>query len=261
MATKKLTDKTYRLTDNRSGESCVIKTGKRGNLTILDFKTQMRRAIKHCPNQKSIYVDEQDKFALVEPIIFEGGYLKVLFDQPITQKFLDYHPSNAANAKDGGWFELVDDEIEAAEDIHTEELQIDVKSMIRKVSKEKDGIHRLSAIVAVLKGSVLEASKMGIEELKRELYNEVENDLSYFVNEAGDVTIFDNHDIQRKYLILNGIREGILKKSANGKSILWSKDGKLIVTAPRSVDTIDYFADFLTTDEGIMVAEEIVNRS
>tara|TARA_R110000851_G_scaffold291462_2_gene445815 strand:+ start:10642 stop:11427 length:786 start_codon:yes stop_codon:yes gene_type:complete len=261
METKKAIDKTYRLSDNRSGESLIVKTGKKGNITIYNESSRTRRAIRHCPNQKSVFMDEQDKFALVEPIIFEHGMLNVLANQPLTQKFLDMHPSNTANDGDGNWFEEVDDEIEAKESLIDEELRLDVKSMIRKVAKEKDGIHRLSAIVAVLKGSVAEAGKMGIEELKRELYNEVESDIDYFTNDLGDVTIFDNEDIQRKYIILNGIREGILKKSANGKSILWTKDSKVIVTAPRSVDTIDYFADYLTSDEGIMVAEEIINRS
>ena len=261
MIKKKLVDKTYRLSDNRSGESCIIKTGKKGNLSIFDNKLKERRAIRHCPNQKTIFVDEQDTFALVEPIIFEGGYLKVPFDQPMTQQFLDLHPANSGNTDDGGWFEIVDDEVEAKESIELEELQMDVKSMIRKVSKDKDGIHKLAAVVAVLKGSVDDATKMGIEELKMELYNEVENDIKYFVSESGDVTIFDDEDIQRKYLILNGFKSGVIKKSANGKSVLWSKDNKIIVTAPRSVDTVDYFADFLTSDEGIMVCEEIVNRS
>jgi hypothetical protein len=258
-------DQSYRLTDNRSGESCTIKTGKRGNLTIFDEKANegqgARRAIRHCPNQSSIFVDEQDQFALVEPIVFKGGYIKVPANQPMTQAFLNAHPTNAANTEDNGWFEIVDDEIEAIESIEDEELRIDVKAEIRRVSKEEDGIHKLSAVAAVLMGSVADASRMQIGELKRVLYNEAEANIDRFVSEAGDVIIFDDEDIQRKYLILNGIREGIIKKSSNGKSILWARDNKHIATAPRSVDTIDYFADFLTSDDGILVAEEIVNRS
>jgi hypothetical protein len=52
----KLQSKTYRLADDRSGESCMIKTGKKGDLTIFDEEAGRRRAIRHCPNQRSIFV-------------------------------------------------------------------------------------------------------------------------------------------------------------------------------------------------------------
>jgi len=264
----KLKEKSYRLTDDRSGESFMLKTGKKGNLTVFDPKfkrtdggTGARRAIRHCPNQNSIFVDEQDKFARVDPIIFINGYLTVSADNPTTQKFLDMHPSNQANSENGGWFEEVDDEKVAKESIIDNELEMDIKYAVRAKAKEKDGIHALRAVVAVLSGSVESTYEKGIEELKGILYNEIENDPYYFTDEAGNVTIFEDDEMERKYLTLRAIREGILKKSANGKSMLWAKDSKMIATAPTSIDLIEYFADYLTTDDGILVAEEIVKRS
>jgi len=258
--------KTYRLTDNRSGESFMLKTGKKGNLTVFDeeFKREdggkgARRAIRHCPNQKSIFMDEQDKHSLVQPIIFINGYLDVPNNQPITQAFLDAHPSNTAN--NGGWFEHVNEEQEAKEAIEDEELRMDVMYAVRQTAKKKDGIHPLRAVVTVLTGSYQDTIAMGVEELKNILYNEIEADISRFVDENNNVTIFDDDNVTRKYIILRAIREGIIKKSADGKSILWSKGSKVIATAPKSVDTIQYFADYLTTEDGILVAEEIAKRS
>ena len=49
----KLRDKSYRLADDRSGESFLLKTGKKGNMTIYDAQVNARRVIKHCPNQKT----------------------------------------------------------------------------------------------------------------------------------------------------------------------------------------------------------------
>lgn len=255
----KLRDKTYRLCDNRSGEACMIKTGRKGDLTVFDEESNRRRAIRHCPNQKSVYMDEQDDFALVAPIIFEYGYLEVDARNPLTQQFLDLHPSNIVNG--GGWFETVDEETEAKESIETEETQMEIKYAVQQMAKTKDGIHELSAVVAVLLDNVDEASKMGIEQLKRVIYNEVDSDPKYFLDEKGNVNIFEDDTIKRKYLILKSIKEGIIKKSPNNKSMVWVRDNKVIATAPRSIDLIEYFSDFLTTDEGMLVLEEITRRS
>lgn len=257
--TAKLQNKTYRLSDDRSGESCMIKTGKKGTLTIFDEETQRRRAIRHCPNQRSIYMDEQDEFSLVVPIIFEYGQLEVGGQDPITQLFLDAHPANTING--GGWFEAVDEEKEAQESISSEELKNDIMYAVRQMANSKDGLHELSAVAAVLLDSVDEASRMGIESLKRVIYNEIDNDPYYFVDEKGNVTIFDDDVIKRKYLILRAIKEAIIKKSPNNRSMVWVKDGKVIATAPRSIELIEYFSDYLSTEEGMLVLEEITRRS
>ena len=259
--------KSYRLTDSRSGESFMLKTGKKGNLTVFDSEANKgdgaRRAIRHCPNQKSIFVDEQDQHALVVPIIFQYGQLEVDARNPITQQFLDNHPSNMSNTIDGlgGWFEIVNEEQENKESISSEELKNDIIYQVRKMAKTKDGIHELSAVVAVILSSVHEASKMGIETLKRVIYNEVDENPNYFADEFGNVTVFEDTVIKRKYITLRAIKEGVIKKSPNNRSMVWGKDSSMIATAPRAVDLIEYFADFLTTDEGILVGEEIEKRS
>lgn len=255
----KLQSKTYRLSDNRSGESCMIKTGKKGDLTIFDEGEGRRRAIRHCPNQRSIYVDEQDSHSLIIPIIFHYGQLTVDSKHPITQAFLDAHPANVANG--GGWFEEVNEEVEAKESIQSEELKNDIMHSVREMAKTKDGIHELSAVVAVLLDSVDEASRMGMESLKRVIYNEIDADPHYFVDDKGNVTIFEDDLIKRKYLILRAIKEGIIKKSPNNRTMVWSKDNKVIATAPRSIELIEYFADYLSTEEGMLVLEEINRRS
>jgi hypothetical protein len=257
-------NKTYILADERAGMSTLIKTGKKGTLTIFDPNygpNGSRRAIRHCPNQKSIFIDEQDKHALVEPIIFEYGLLEVSAENPITQEFLDKHPSNSANSDGEGWFMEINEEEEARESIKEDELRIDIMHAVKQMAKSENGIHELSAVVSVMLGNVNEASQMGIEQLKRVIYNEIESNPRYFADENGNVTIFEDDDIKRKYIILRALKEHIIKKSSNGRSMLWSKDGAVIATAPRSIELVDYFSDFLTTDEGVLVAEEIARRS
>ena len=82
-----------------------------------------------------------------------------------------------------------------------------------------------------------------------------------FVDENNNVTIFDDDDIKRKYVILRALKELIIKKTADGRSLVWTKDSKVILSAPRSVELISYAADYLTTDDGVLVMEEIARRS
>lgn len=256
--------KAYRLCDNRSGISCDIKTGKKGTLTVLytdEDGNSRRRAIRHCPNQPSIFMDEQDQFAVVKPIVFKFGRLEVPGDQPLTQEFLDKHPSNAANG--GIWFEPVDEAMEAGEDNKNEESIIDAKYLVRKLAKDKDGggLDILTAVVAVKEGNIDTAIAMSTEEIKRYLYNAIEESIDFFTDEDGKVTVFDDADILRKYTILKAIKSGIVIKSVDLKSLMWADTKKVFVTAPSGVDNLQYFADFLTTEEGALVLTEIKKRS
>ena len=43
--------------------------------------------------------------------------------------------------------------------------------------------------------------------------------------------------------------------------MVWVRDNKMIATAPRGLELVEYFADFLSTEEGMLVSEEIKRRS
>lgn len=256
---KKFVAKEYRLADNRSGLTFLLKTGKQKNLLVFDEEKGISRPIRHCPNEPTIYADKQSDFALVEPIIFEHGYLKVPREAQITQLFLDAHPDNAANG--GTWFEEVNDEKEAEADLIIDDLRIDLYNAVRNKLAEEDGVYELEAIVAVLENSVQEASTMSPQSLKRRIYQEIENNPLYFADDNYNVTIFEDDYINRKYFVLRAIKEAIIMKSPNNKSMLWVRDKKTIATAPRGLELVEYFADFLGTEEGMLVSEEIKRRS
>lgn len=255
----KYTEKSYRLTEDRSGEAFLLKTGKNRRLLTFDAEKGYNRAIRHCPNEKSIFIDEQSEHALVEPIIFYKGVLTVSATDQTTQRFLDAHPSNVANG--GNWFEAINDDADATEEVEMEDLILDIKNMIREKAKEDSGIYALEMVVAVMIDSVEKASQMSEEALKRVLYNEADRNPYYFTDDNGNVNIFDNESMQRKYLTIRAIKDGVIKRSPNSKSILWTKDNTVIATAPKGLELIDYFADYLSSDEGMLVIEEIKRRS
>ncbi len=259
MTKKKFTSKEYRLTDDRAGLAFILKTGKNKKLLIFDEDKGISRPIRHCPSEKSIFVDEQSEQAYVEPIIIMHGNIEVPREAQQTQAFMDNHPDNVANG--GSWFEEINDEAEAENDLIIDEIKIDIYNAVRKKASEDGGEYELESVVAVLENSVQEASEMGLKSLKRRIYQEIESNPLYFCDEDGNVNIFEDDYVTRKYFALRAIKEAIIKKSANNKSMVWVKDGKNIATAPRGLELIEYFADFLGTEEGMLVSEEIKRRS
>lgn len=270
----KFREKSYRLTDDRTGLTYYIKTGKRKNLLVFDPNQGIKRPIRHCPSESTIFADsigeliligekeirvQQVEKAKVTPIIFMGGYLDVPAAEQLTQKFLDNHPDNVANG--GALFEEVNEEQEAEDALEIDELKQDIYQVIRAKAKEDGGEYALEAVVAVLENSVQAASEMGVKSLKRRIYQEVESDPYFFLDDHGNVDIFDDDYISRKYFVLRAIKEVIIKKSSNNKSMLWAKDNSTIATAPRGTELTEWFTDFLTSDEGMLVAEEIKKRS
>lgn len=270
----KFVERSYRLTDDRTGLSYFIKTGKRRNLLVFDEEKGIKRPIRHCPSEPTIFADDlgeevkvgketrvirQAEKAKVEPIVFVGGYLTVPATDQLTQKFLDAHPSNTANG--GALFEMIDDEKEAEESLEIDELKIDIYNAIREKAKEDGGEYALESLVAVLENSVSVASEMGMKSLKRRIYQQIEADPYYFTDDHGNVSIFEDDYISRKYFVLRAIKEQVIKKSSNNKSMMWVKDGTVIASAPRGVELTEFFTDFLSSDEGMLVAEEIKRRS
>lgn len=257
------TDKQYRLTDDFTCPVYILKVGRNKRLTILDDSNKDRakwrnRAIRHCPNESSIFMDEQSEHAVVEPIIIEGGYKTVKADDITTMKFLDNHPDNVSNG--GAIFELVDDEKEAGFEISREELVSDLIQTVKDKEKEKEGIYDLLSVVAVLKGNVAEATAMSSSELKRTLYGYIQSDPELFVDEAGNITIFADEQIKRKYIVLRAINEGVLVVAADKRSVMWGSNKSVIVAVPRAINPVDFFADFLESDEGMLVLNEISSR-
>ena len=75
-------------------------------VTIYDKEDDTVREIRYCPNEPSIFVDEQSENAVKESVIFNRGRLFVPREKPNLKQFLDLHPANKENG--GTTFRLVD---------------------------------------------------------------------------------------------------------------------------------------------------------
>ena len=252
-ALKKLTPKEYRLIHFQP-LTFTLKVGRDNSLLVFDKETGMNRAIRHCPGENSIFIDEQSPNAVVSPIIFLKGLLSTKETEVLTQKFLEAHPKN------GTVFQVVDSEADATDIADLEELRLDVKSAIRNKAKEDTGIEELRLIVSVLISNVSEASKMSPAEIKNTLYNLVDENINRFIGDNEEITIFDDVEIKRAAISQHAFNSGVIRVSADGSKIMWSDNKATITHVPVGKNHLEFFSKYLGTEEGLQVAVEVSKR-
>lgn len=250
-----LQEKEYRLLGDIAPKSFIIKTGQKGDLLVFDKQNGYQRPIRHCKNEKSIFVDEQSEYALVSPIIFESGYLKVRPEEVSTKKFLDAHPSNKANG--GNLFEEVNDEMNALEDLEYEDLVVDLKALVREKQKEEDGLFEMQTLAASIKNSYVSVANLSMPELRQEIYKAINANPYAFVQEDGSLSLFDEKS-KRKYLALRALADNIIKVSLDGRTLEWSDTKNAITSIPAGVKPTEHLAEFLETDDGIILLDKIM---
>ena len=91
-----LEDKAYKLTREVAPLSLILASRHTNRVPLLYFdeETGVNRPLRYARNQNSPFQDEQDDNAILEPIVFEDGFLFVPRTNQVLQKFLSYHPGN-----------------------------------------------------------------------------------------------------------------------------------------------------------------------
>jgi len=206
-----------------------------------DEEKGINRQLRYARNQRSPFEDEQDGNAIVEPVIFEDGFLRVLRTNPVLQQFLEYHPMN------GKKFEEVDGKKEAQEELDDIFLQVDALSKAKEMPVEQ-----LETIGRVLLNR--DINKMSTAELRRDI-------IVYARNYPEDfLEIFDDSDLALKSMCQQFLDEGLLTKRMSrnkGEEIWFNTKGnkKKLLNIPFGEDAIHVLFSFLKTDEGITVLE------
>ncbi len=190
--------------------------------------------MKQLTNQKSPFEDEQDGNAIIEPIIFEDGFLRVPKNNPVLQQFLFYHPLN------GIIFAEVDKEKDAAAEV--EDLNLEVEALIeaRQLSLEQ-----IETLTRVMFGK--DPSTVSTAELKRDILVFAKRDPKEFLNILNDPELKFQAKVrlffENKLLVLrNGEKEVWFNTATNKKKML---------SVPFGEDPYEMAAHFLQSDEGI----------
>tara|TARA_R100001443_G_C3362582_1_gene179332 strand:- start:5120 stop:5869 length:750 start_codon:yes stop_codon:yes gene_type:complete len=235
MKKNKFVDKVYKLTRDAAPLSFMLPTRHSSRFPLLHFdnETGVNRELRYARNQKSIYVDEQDGNAIVEPIIFEDGFLRVPKENQMLQKFLDLHPLKTRR------FIEVDYEQDAADEVSR--LNIEADALIAARTLEINQVENVARALFTY-----DVSKISTAELKRDILVYARNNPSEFLN------IIEDPMLKHEAKVKEFFEKGMLIEKSNGHvhyNIKGNKKRMLIV--PNDTKTLLAVATYLQSDEGI----------
>jgi hypothetical protein len=218
------------------------KSSRKRPLLWFDEEAGYQKELRYATNQKSPFVEDQDKNALLGHIVFNKGVLKVPKQNQVLQKLLSlYHPH-----KDKRYFEYSPVE-EAKDDLEFLDVQVDAMALARDMD-----IDQAEAIMRVEIGS--EVNKMSSKELKRDLILFASNNPELFLELAND----DNVELRNFGIVAT--EANIIKLSQDQRTFSWASNGKKLMTVPFEENPYSALAVWFKTDEGVEVYKSIQKK-
>lgn len=235
MAKSKTVDKVYKLLSGTPlSYSLASRNHPRFPLMWFDEEKNQNRALRYAINQKSPFEDEQDGNAIIEPILFEDGFLSVPRTNPVLQQFLHYHPLN------GAVFVEVDEQKEAGTEVEDMNIEIDAMVAARELS-----IEQIETLTRVMFGK--DPSVVPTEILKRDI-------LVYAKSEPRDfLNILNDPELQFQAKVRLFFENRLLTLRNNDKEVWFSTstNKKKMLSVPFGEDPYEMTGHYLQSDEGL----------
>ncbi len=229
-------DKVYKLTRNAAPLSFMLATRhtRRFPLLWVDPETGVNRELRYARNQKSPFVDEQDKNAIIEPIVFEDGFLRVPKSNQVLQKFLDVHPHNGVKFKE------LDKAKDAQEIVETINIELDAMIEARSLS-----IAQLETLTRVLFSK--DPSRISTDEMKRDILVYAKREPQEFMSIVNDPVLKLQATVHKCF------EEGLIKYRNKNKEVWFNtKANKTrLCTIPFGEDPIYIVSSYFQSDDGI----------
>lgn len=228
-------DKVYKLKiGNPLSYTLASRNHPRFPLMWFDEKNNINRALRYATNQKSPFEDEQDGNAIIEPIIFEDGFLRVPKQNPVLQQFLHYHPLN------GIIFGEVDKEKDAAAEVEDMDLEIEALIQAKQLS-----IDQIETLTRVMFGK--DPSTISTAELKRDILVYAKTEPREFLN------ILNDPELQFQARVRLFFEHKLLVLRNNDKEVWFNTATKKtkMLGVPYGESPYEITAQHLQSDEGI----------
>jgi len=210
-------------------------------ITIYDEEMDTVREIRYCPNEPSIFVDEQSQNAKRETILFEGGRLFIPKSKPNLRKFMELHPHNTAN--DGSLFSKVDTQAKAKLDLEKEFLVSDAVIKVRDTD-----INDLLPVALYFNIDVNQA----VSEIRYNLLTLARKRTEEFMN------AFDDPTVMARSIAKQASDYQFIKLRENG--VYWYDTNKIIVSVPVGRNALDVITRFLLTEQGATVYADLEDK-
>jgi hypothetical protein len=210
-------------------------------ITVYDSDLDTVREMRYCPNEPSIWADEQGKNARKETVAFREGKLFVPKDKPNLRKFMDLHPMNINNG--GKVFQQVDKKKDAEVELKKEFTLSEAIGMVR----DKD-ISELLPIAMYFGVNI----NVAVSEIRYNLLNIAKKKTTEFIES------FDSPQVQVRSTIQQAKDYQILNIKKDG--CYWFDANSLIVSVPVGQDPMDVMVRFCLTEKGASVLSSLEEK-
>ncbi|MBT7350651.1 hypothetical protein HN803_07780 [candidate division WWE3 bacterium] len=238
------TNKVYRLKRDAAPLSFMLPTRHTRRFPLLWFDEEkgVQRALRYARNQKTPFEDEQDGNAILEPIIFEDGFLRVNKENQVLQKFLEYHPQNGIK------FEEVDNSKKATKEVDVMMTQVDALVEAKNLS-----IEELETLTRVVFNR--NPDSVSTQEMKRDMLVYARNNPQEFMSIVSDPILTLQAKVHKFF------DEGFLKYRNKNKEVWYNtKTNKTkLCTIPYGEDSIFIVSSFFQSDDGIESLKHLEN--
>jgi hypothetical protein len=238
-----LKDRVFILTKDKAPLSYTLPSRNTKRFSLLHFDGTTTRALRYARNQKSVFEDEQDDKAILEPIIFEDGTLMVPATNPILGKFLDLHPLN------GTLFEEVNHEKDAVMEIETLNVELDAQIAAREMSLET-----MESVGRLIYGAVIDG--MTSQELKRDVLLYARSYPIQFLEMINDPGLTETA------MASKALSSGLFAMRNNNREIWFNLPGnkrKLMNLQPGD-DAVSALTVYFESEEGLPIAEIVKDK-
>lgn len=210
-------------------------------VTVFDEDKDTVRELRYCPNEPSVWRDEQSENATRQSVIFRDGKIFIPKSQPNLRLFMEKHPFNEANG--GTIFRLVNKKRDAEKELEKEFFLTDAVSMVR----DKD-IQELLP-VAMYFGVNINAS---VSDIRYNLLRIAKTKTQEFIES------FDSPQVRTRSVLQQASDYQIIK--LNNDSVKWFDTNSMIVSVPVGQEPLDVMARFCLTEKGSSVLSTLEER-
>jgi hypothetical protein len=210
-------------------------------VTVYDEEKDTVRELRYCPNEPSVWRDEQSENATRQSVIFRDGRIFVPKTQPNLRVFLEKHPYNKANG--GDKFKLVNKRKDAEDQLKKEFALTDAIAMVR----DKD-IQELLP-VALYFGVNINSS---VSDIRYNLLQIAKKKTTEFVES------FDSPQVRTRSILQQSSDYQII--SIKPDAVKWFDTNKLIVSVPVGQEPLDVLTRFCLTEKGASVLSTLEER-
>ncbi len=223
-----------------SGGGVVFMLPQKG-VTVYDKEKDTVREMRYCPNEPSIWRDEQSDNAVKESVIFERGRVFVPKSKPNLRFFMDKHPGNKANG--GSIFKQIDKRKDATEELNREFKLTEAITLVRDTD-----ITDLLPIAIYFKVNI----NTPVTEIRYNLLQIAKRKPKEFIES------FDSPQVQTRAIIQQAKDYQIINLKTDGA--FWFDSNSLIVSVPAGQEPMDVMVRYCLTERGAPVLSDIEER-